>query len=87
MNLWPIAKAAAREFGWQILGTYSGRVLNEFAEETGWAFLTDAPFEPRMPTCCYRVDWERVEDRDLLEDERGSLLRFIEFNNEPPCER
>ncbi len=86
MNLWPLAKAAAREFGWQATGSYSGQVLGEFAEETGWAFLTDGPFIPHMPTCCRQVDWSKVSDRPLLGDECGSLLPCIEFNYAPPCQ-
>ncbi len=87
MNLWPLAKAAAREFGWQIAGSYSGQVLGEFAEETGWAFLSDRPFVPHMPTCCRLVDWSRISDRALLRDDCGSLLPCIEFNYVPPCQQ
>lgn len=86
MNLWPLVKAAAQEFGWQVTGTYSGQVIGEFAEETGWAFLTDGPFSPRMPTCCRQVDWNKVRDKPLLRDECGSLLPYIEFNYVPPCQ-
>lgn len=86
MNLWPLVKAAAQEFGWQVTGSYSGQVIGEFAEETGWAFLTDGPFSPRMPTCCRQVDWNKVRDKPLLRDECGSLLPYIEFNYVPPCQ-
>ena len=86
IDLWPVVKAAAGHLGLRLLGTYSGAVLNEFAEETGWAFLTDGEFAPRMPDCCHRVLWDRVADRRLMTDDCGSLVFNVKFGCVPPFE-
>lgn len=84
INLWPTVKASAAHLKMNILGTYSGAVINEFATATGWAFFSQERFEPRMPTCCAEVDWSRVPDGKLLHDDCGSLIFSVEFDYAPP---
>lgn len=86
MDLWPIIKAAARHLEMTPVGSYSGPVIGEFAEATGWAFLSTSVFIPRMPTCCRRVQWDAIPDQKLLTDECGSLLQNIRFGYLPPLE-
>ena len=87
MDLWPVVKAAAKELGLQTFGTSSEAVLGEFAAATDWAFLTREDFSPRVPTCCKKVDWSRIDDIEMPTDNRGSLLPFLRFNYMVPTVR
>ena len=84
VDLWPIVKAAAREIGFDVIGVSSDAVPGELAAATDWAFLMRSPRNLIMPTCCHRIDWDKVPDRRLPTDMRGSLLPFIKFNFAAP---
>lgn len=84
VDLWPIVKAAAREMGFDVVGVSSDAAPGELAAATDWAFLMRRPRNLIMPTCCHRIDWDKVPDRRLPTDMRGSLLPFIKFNFAAP---
>lgn len=86
INLFSVMKSAARYLDFNLLETVSGAVLNEYASETYWAFMTKEPFEPRMPNCCQRVKLDYLPDHPLMTDERGSLIFNLHFGYVPPCE-
>lgn len=82
-----MVKAAAKELGLQTFGTSSDAVLGEFAAATDWAFLTAERYSPRIPTCCKKVDWNRIDDIEMPADDKGSLLPFLRFNYMVPTVR
>lgn len=84
IDLWPIVKAAAREIGFHVVGVSSDAAPGELAAATDWAFMTRNSINLVMPTCCHRIDWDKVSDRRLPTDACGSLLPFVKFNFAAP---
>lgn len=84
INLWPVVKAAAKDLGWSVYGTYSKGGDNPLATETGWAFLTRGTRSMKSSMSCREVDWKRVPDQRAITDSCGSLLFNISLAVTPP---
>lgn len=74
IDLAPLCKAAANEFGLHLTGILSPRLPLTTAAH--WAFLTRQPLG-FGPIDASRTDWDCIRDMRLPDDEKGSLLSLI----------
>ena len=84
IDLWPTMKAAAKELELHKVGTYSPGEEDKLILTSGWVFLSRKPFTPIIPDYCWKVHWDKIRDKSLITDERGSLLSDIRFGIVPP---
>jgi hypothetical protein len=84
IDLAPLCKAAAREFGLQIAGTVAPP--SEILAASRWVFLARAPLKI-ADQGVKKVDWSRVADFHLPSDEQGGLLELVRFGSTPPVQK
>ena len=77
-DLFPLCKAQMKRTGMFAVATIGKPNAAKWAEESGWVFFSEQPFEPVYPTGLTSiVDWSKVEDKASITDEKGSLLSFL----------
>ena len=81
INLLPLCKAVARELDVQPYGVV-GVNENQFTPSSMWVFMTRKPMAWRYPmrSKVREVDWTRVRDIKLPEDDCGSLISLIRWH-------
>ena len=80
LDLLPMVKAAAKEFGWNLLAVDC--MPSAVSAGACWAFLSAAPSDGIfVPKHQERIDLSTVRDLPLMTDEFHSVLPFIKWNS------
>lgn len=82
LDLLPLAKAVAKNFGLRVHGVVSEPV--SLTMRAMWVFFSrQEMILPVNPQISRWVDWDAVRSIPLIEDQRGSLIDLIRFGIQP----
>lgn len=86
INLSPVMKALADEFGLQKLGIQS--LMTNFCYPAYWLYMSrkPIPFTLQKGTQ-FEVDYDAVETVPALKDDFHPLIRYIKINSNPPVKQ
>jgi hypothetical protein len=81
LALSPMVKAVAREFNLHLQGF--GCFADRWSHGSYWTFLTREPRDFYISGKHGKVDYGKIEDMELMTDERHSLLPYVSLNPMP----
>jgi hypothetical protein len=81
LNLSPMVKMAAKEFGLHLQGF--GCWADKYSHGSYWTFLTRQPVDLYIEGKHGRVDYTQVKDIPIMTDQRHSLLPYLSLEPMP----
>jgi len=81
IDLNPLCKAVAKEFGLKLTGVISQP--QGLCSAANWVFISAREL-PTKGLAVRETDWSQVRDMTLPTDERGSLVGLVRYGHQPP---
>jgi hypothetical protein len=82
IDLTPLCKAVAKEFGLELTGVVSEE--EDLCFNATWVFISARPLPVKKGKLVCEIDWLRVRDIALPTDACGSLINLVSYKNHPP---
>ena len=82
LDLNPLCKAVAKEWGLQLTGIISEEEGLSFGAT--WVFICDRPLPVQTGESVHELDWTQVRDIALPTDACGSLINLVRYRHHPP---
>jgi hypothetical protein len=79
LDLKPLCKAVAKEWGLQLTGVRSEEA--DICFSATWVFICNRPLPVEPRETVSEIDWEQVRDIALPTDARGSLINLISYRD------